>query len=214
MKLKVCGMKYSDNIKAVAALKPDYLGFIFYEGSSRFFKGTIPEISDAIKKTGVFVNASIQEVIKKVTDYGLKAVQLHGAESVTFIDGLKKELNKISDSSVEIIKVFSVDRNFNFDNIKPFETMSDYFLFDTKGDLPGGNGELFNWKVLESYPSAKPYILSGGIGPTDVPILKRFLKSSAAKYCYAIDVNSRFEITAGHKNVNELENFINELQRQ
>jgi len=109
--------------------------------------------------------------------------------------------------SIEIIKVFSVDSSFDFDELKPFESVCDYFLFDTKGKLPGGNGISFDWKVLENYSFEKPYFLSGGIGITEVDAVKDFLKTEASKKCIAIDVNSRFETKPGYKSKIKLKKF-------
>ena len=103
MKLKICGMKYPDNILEVGALLPDYMGFIFWEKSARYFDGVIPYLPKSIKKTGVFVNATQEEILKKVVKYDLQAVQLHGEESVEFCLALKEK----TDSIIEIIKVFS-----------------------------------------------------------------------------------------------------------
>ncbi|RCW92093.1 phosphoribosylanthranilate isomerase [Winogradskyella arenosi] len=210
MKLKVCGMKYKDNLEAVAQLQPDYLGFIFYEPSKRYFEGTIPHVPATIKKVGVFVNESIETVSETVKRHNLQAVQLHGNESPEFCTALKTELQQsLDNTSIEIIKVFSIKDNFNFEVLAPFETVCDYFLFDTKGQLPGGNGYTFNWDVLNDYNSSKPYFLSGGIGVNEVEKIKEFKNSSASKYCYALDVNSKFEIEPGLKNIDELEMFKN-----
>ncbi|MEY4963083.1 MAG: Phosphoribosylanthranilate isomerase [Bacteroidota bacterium] len=201
MKLKICGMKYPDNILEVGSLLPDYMGFIFWDKSARYFDGQLPNLPQSIKKTGVFVNASQEEIAAKVTQYNLQAVQLHGQESVEFCQELKNKLVK----SIEIIKVFSVDEAFDFDQLQPFETVCDYFLFDTKGKLPGGNGTTFDWKVLENYPSKKPFFLSGGIGLNEIDLVNEIVKTNLP--IYAIDVNSKFEIEAGLKNSELLNRF-------
>ncbi|MEM6721202.1 MAG: phosphoribosylanthranilate isomerase [Bacteroidota bacterium] len=227
MKLKICGMKYGDNMKAVSALQPDYLGFIFYRKSSRFFNAVIPEIPAGIKKTGVFVNASVEDILKKIRLHDLQAIQLHGSESAEFCAELKERchiersrnvgdemLNQVqhddfnlSATPIEIIKVFSIKDEFDFSALQPYEAFVDYFLFDTKGKLPGGNGVTFDWKVLENYPSTKPFFLSGGIGLETITKLEDFVKSKASKYCYALDVNSKFEIVPGLKNIEALKEF-------
>lgn len=202
-------MKYEDNMKAVSELQPDYLGFIFYKKSSRFFDTVIPEIPKGIKKTGVFVNASIEDIFNKIKLYDLQAVQLHGNESPSFCLELKNKchISTPLNVHVEIIKVFSIKNEFDFATLKPYEACVDYFLFDTKGELPGGNGVTFDWTVLENYPSTKPFFLSGGIGLETTQKLEAFLKSKASKYCYALDVNSKFEIVPGLKNIEELKKF-------
>jgi phosphoribosylanthranilate isomerase len=232
MKLKVCGMKYKDNIEAVAKLQPDYLGFIFYDKSSRFFDSEIPNIPNTVKKVGVFVDEELEIVLKKIKQFNLQTVQLHGNESPNYCSELKTlchfeqsekshhgvpqsqisfrdDKSSAIASTLEIIKVFSIKDKFDFSILKPYENVCDYFLFDTKGELPGGNGYVFNWDVLVNYPSTKPYILSGGIGLNEIEKIKEFRKSTASKHCYAIDVNSKFEIEAGLKDIEELEKFKN-----
>jgi len=206
VKLKICGMKFSENILETAQLQPDFMGFIFYEKSPRFYsQEAIPEIN-AVKKVGVFVNASEGEIIEKTTKYGLDLVQLHGNESTDFCKNLKENFleNKLE---VQTIKAFSVDENFDFGSLKAYEENTDYFLFDTKGKLYGGNGTVFNWQILKNYTSKKPYFLSGGIGISEIKQLKTFLKTSESKYCFAIDVNSKFEIEPGLKDIKTLKEF-------
>lgn len=201
IKLKICGMKYSDNIQEIAALKPDYLGFIFWDKSSRKFNlNELPKLDSNIEKVGVFVNATLEEIQKKIKTFQLDVIQLHGKESVEFCSDLKKE-------KIEIIKAFSIDNDFDFSRLKAYENAVDYFLFDTKGKLPGGNGTTFDWQVLEDYNLQKPFFLSGGIGLAEIDKIQEFLDSYLSKYCYAIDVNSRFETTPGLKNKIDLEKF-------
>ena len=203
-------MKY--NTSEVAKLQPDYLGFIFYDKSPRNFEGVIPELPKSIKKVGVFVNADINFIQIKVEEHNLDYIQLHGQESPEY---LKDLLRIISDSFIKlpkIIKVFSVKDEFDFSQLRPYKNLVDYYLFDTKGKLPGGNGYTFNWDVLKDYPSTKPYFLSGGIGLEEIDNVLSFLQREESKYCYAIDINSKFEINPGLKNINELEKFIYELQ--
>ncbi len=192
MKLKICGMKYPENILEVSQLHPDYLGLIFYEKSSRFFDGEIPEIPKSIKKVGVFVNSSLDEIISKIKKYNLDVIQLHGNETPEFCQKLKNK-------NIEIIKVFSVDDHFDFDILEQYESVCDYFLFDTKGKLHGGNGVTFNWQILEKYKSEKPLFLSGGIGIEEIEKIKKLNLP-----IYAIDVNSKFEIEPGLKDIDLL----------
>jgi phosphoribosylanthranilate isomerase len=200
MKLKVCGMRYEDNIQLIASIHPDYMGFIFFEGSSRHVSASTPTLPLTIKKVGVFVNASYDRIVEKINTHNLQAVQLHGEETPEFCKSLRA-LN------VEIIKVFSIKNKFNFDVLTPYETVCDYYLFDTKGPLAGGNGYCFDWSVLELYPSKKPYFLSGGIGLEHLDQLQEFKTSVAATYCHAVDVNSKFEIAHAKKNIELLEKF-------
>ncbi len=215
MKLKVCGMKY--NPTQVAELQPDYLGFIFWEPSSRYFEGDIPKLPEGIKKVGVFVDAPLKEVLDKTRKYGLDGVQLHGSETSEYCKNLRHSelvseshdemLKRVQHEDLEIIKVFSIKDDFDFSILKDYEAFCDYFLFDTKGKLPGGNGYTFDWSVLENYPSTKPFFLSGGIGLEEMEKLKSFLESPASQFCYAIDVNSRFETEPGLKDIERLESF-------
>jgi len=203
MKLKVCGMKYIENIKSIGDLKPDYMGFIFYEKSKRNFEGIIPELPKGIKKTGVFVNEYLEIVVSLVQEYKLEALQLHGDESVEYIRELGTHLPK----KVEIIKVFGIKDDFDFEVLRPYEAVVDYFLFDTKGKERGGNGVKFDWSVLKQYPYSKPFFLSGGIGPDDAEIILPFLRRQESHYCYALDINSKFESKPGIKNIKEVKKF-------
>jgi phosphoribosylanthranilate isomerase len=156
---------------------------------------------------------------------------LHGDESVEYVSELKnkiaerralfieenkhikKKKNKhlISNSTIEIIKVFGIKDKFNFDVLKPYLEVVDFFLFDTKGKERGGNGTKFDWSVLEKYPFTKPYFLSGGIGLEDVDNVLSFLRRQESKYCYALDVNSKFESKPGVKKIEELKKFKKDL---
>lgn len=198
MKLKVCGMKY--NPLEVEDLAPDYMGFIFWEKSPRYLHGVLPSISRKIKRVGVFVDATAEEILQKVSTYGLQLVQLHGQESPDLCLHLKN-------LGIGVIKVFGVDDAFDFSVLEPYENVCDYYLFDTKGKLPGGNGYVFDWEVLENYPSTKPFFLSGGIGLENIDEILTFLYRPESKYCHAIDVNSRFEIKPGQKDIEKLREF-------
>ena len=209
MKLKVCGMKL--NTLEVATLNPDYLGFIFWEPSKRFFEGSIPELPASIKKVGVFVDATLEDIVEKVNTYGLRAVQLHGKESPEFCSDLKKftidRSKALGETNLKIIKVFSIKDDFDFRVLTPYENVCDFFLFDTKGKLPGGNGFTFSWEVLGNYPSTKPYFLSGGIGLDEIEKIREFQQRPESKYCHAIDVNSKFESEPGFKDIKKLKEF-------
>lgn len=198
MKLKVCGMKY--NPEEVETLQPDYMGFIFWEKSPRYLGGVLPSISREIKRVGIFVDASVEEILQKVAQYGLTMVQLHGQEPPELCDHLKN-------LGIGVIKVFGVEDSFDFSVLEPYENVCDYYLFDTKGKLPGGNGYVFDWEVLEDYPSTKPFFLSGGIGLENIDEILTFLYRPESKYCHAIDVNSKFETKPGHKDIEKLKEF-------
>ncbi len=197
------------NIAEVAALQPDYLGFVFYEKSPRYFKGEIPSLSLGIKKVGVFVDEKISKVIDLVKKYSLDVIQLHGNENKEYILDLQGYLT-LYYPDVLVWKVFSVDDNFDFNQLSVFENKVDAFLFDTKGKEKGGNGFTFNWEILKKYKSKKPFILSGGIGLEKVDSLKKLLKTDLP--IHAIDVNSRFETEPGMKDVSALKVFIEILK--
>ncbi len=240
MKLKVCGMKYTENIQAVATLQPDYLGFIFYKKSSRNFEGEIPKLPPTIKKAGVFVDSTIEFILEKTKKYNLEIIQLHGEETPIYCTKLKQLVeqssipNKLTTTSssssslsssssssssssnkkitrIKIWKVFSIKDQFDFKTLKPYENSVDYFLFDTKGKEKGGNGYTFDWNVLKGYNSPTPFILSGGIGLEEIPQIKLFLNRPESKLLHAIDVNSKFEIKPGFKNTEYLKEFKNLL---
>ncbi|WP_252764761.1 phosphoribosylanthranilate isomerase [Flavobacterium sp. NRK F7] len=191
-------MKYPENIQDISTLHPDYLGFIFWEKSQRKFDtNEILEVPSPIKKVAVFVDEE-EEKIKSIVDYyTFDVVQLHGSETPEFCEVIKSY-------GVDVIKAFSVDENFDFKQLTTYEPHIDYFLFDTKGKLPGGNGISFDWDLLSQYTLEKPFFLSGGIGLTSVDAIKSFLSTENAKYCHGIDVNSRFEKKKGFKNYSKL----------
>ncbi len=208
LKIKICGMK--NNPEEVALLKPDYLGFIFYDKSPRNFTGTIPSLPNSIKKVGVFVNETHKNILNLVQHHQLDVLQLHGEETEEDILQLKLQATNKGLKTPEIWKVFSVDHDFNFDKLRPFEKLVDAYLFDTKGPHYGGNGIAFNWDLLAKYPSQKPFFLSGGIGPEHGSILKEWIQNNQVPLL-GIDLNSKFELAPGHKNISALKTFIDEL---
>ncbi len=205
VKLKICGMKY--NTQEVAQLRPDYLGFIFYDKSPRNFEGiAIESLPDTIKKVGVFVDATIAFAKAKIKEYQLDVIQLHGTESVTYINKLRQT------ETVEVWKVFGIKGHFDFKKLVPYEGIVNAFLFDTKGKEKGGNGYTFDWSVLKEYPSKTPLILSGGIGLDEVKKVKEILATDIP--IYAIDVNSKLEKRAGEKDISTVKKFISEMDLQ
>ncbi|MDA9555374.1 phosphoribosylanthranilate isomerase [Pelobium sp.] len=198
LKIKVCGMKYQANIKALADLEPDFMGFIFYPPSKRFIgldfdKQDINHLSADIKKTAVFVNAYVHEVVEFSNIYGIKTVQLHGQESPAFCSELK-------DQGFTVIKAFGVDESFNFELLKDYESQVDFFLFDTKTDLHGGSGMTFNWDLLANYTLSKPFLLSGGLSLDN---LAEILEIKHPQL-YGVDLNSKFEVEPGLKDIEKL----------
>jgi len=194
-------MKQAANIAAVAELEPDYMGFIFYQKSPRFISEISSElikyVPPSIKTTGVFVNEELNTVKSHVIKYGLKAVQLHGAESVSYCEALR-------DANVEVVKAFGIKEDFDFGQLVHYVNTVDYFLFDTQTAVHGGSGKTFNWNLLQRYQLQMPYFLSGGIDLNHAESISKI----ADTRLYAIDVNSRFELEPGLKNVNKLKQFI------
>jgi len=201
MKIKVCGLKYKDNIEQIAALQFDYMGFIFYPKSKRFVGEDfeMPVINKNVKKVGVFVNAEPDYILNKINKYNLDAIQLHGDETAGYCSTVKELLLKNENTkNIELIKAFGVDESFDFEKLTPYCNSCDYFLFDTKTKEYGGSGNQFNWKILGNYTNAIPYFLSGGIGIEDIEKIK---KGSIKLNPYAIDVNSKFELEPGLKDI-------------
>ena len=198
MKLKICGMKDADNIKEVAKLSPDFMGFIFYSGSKRFVGNDfiMPEMPAEIKKVGVFLNDSVENILVKVKKYKLDVVQLHGDES----SDLCRQMQK----NVAVIKAFGIDEHFDFSLLNGYEDCCDYFLFDTKTKEYGGSGKSFDKNILKNYKSSKPYFISGGID--SIPVL-----NTQYPIPFSIDVNSKFETSPGLKDINKLKILKDEL---
>lgn len=206
MKLKVCGMRDVENIKALVELKPDFIGFIFYDKSPRFVGNDaldaefINSLPRDIKKVGVFVNATIDYILQNVRKYGLHYVQLHGNEMPDFCRNLKFK-------GVNIIKAFRIDNSFIFSQLNNYKPHVDFFLFDAKGDGYGGNGISFDWEILKKYDNGKPYFLAGGISLENIDDLENIIPKP-----YAIDVNSKFEISPAMKDIEKLSELILKLK--
>ncbi|MBL7471620.1 phosphoribosylanthranilate isomerase [Robertkochia sediminum] len=207
MKLKVCGMKDQENMKALASLHPDMMGLIFYEKSPRYFNGVLPEFEKAPELTGVFVNTPVMEIVEKTKQYGLKYIQLHGEESPDYCRQLKQQLAN-EGISCPLIKAFAISEASDLEGLPPYVAYVDIFLFDSKGKYRGGNGTAFNWDLLSAYTLDVPYLLSGGIGPEDAEKLREFTNSKEAVRCIGIDVNSKFETAPGQKDIALLRSFI------
>lgn len=205
--IKICGMRDPENVKEVVDLSPGYLGFIFYSGSKRFIGERIESeihsiIPKKIKKVGVFVSESFHNVLDIYSENSLDIVQLHGNENPEFCAKLKA-------LKIPVIKAFKVGTDFNVEMLKPWVDFCDFFLFDTKGDKPGGTGRKFNWDLLRDYNYDIPFFLSGGIGLGDVGEILKFNNPML----HAIDINSRFEIEPGLKDVSKLKKFIEQLKK-
>jgi len=207
MKLKICGLKH--NAAAVTRLLPDYIGLIFWEGSKRFVSEPLEEACDnSPEKVGVFVDAGETYVIQKTREYNLDLLQLHGSETPEYCTRLKNLAFETLGKELKIIKAFAVGQTFNFQELNTYLGTCDFFLFDSRGPLPGGNGTSFNWSLLQQYPQEIPFFLSGGISLSDQAKLIEFLNSPASAKCHALDVNSGFEISPGLKDIEKLKQFM------
>ena len=235
MIIKVCGMREADNIREVEALRPDWMGFIFWPRSSRYVSVRPAYMPEHSKRVGVFVDQDIEEVRRIAADYALDIIQLHGQESPDYVRQLKQW---------PVIKAFNISHAGDLAATTPYEGAADYFLFDTKGKSVGGNGVKFDWSLLASYRGRTPYLLSGGIGPDDAPALRALFtddgafsvgsgsvaarclgsvaalcqgsvaalcQGSVAARCLGIDLNSRFETAPALKDIQKLKAFIQAL---
>jgi phosphoribosylanthranilate isomerase len=232
MYIKVCGMREPENIRAVSALGIDMIGFVFWPDSPRFVRmissqaGIIPDYSverlnkgrgkvevpaDEVvlpKRVGVFVDDMPQSIVTRVFNYDLDYVQLHGEESRVMIENLRRTLEPDIKSGVKIIKALSIGSPEDVSRYKEYEGVVDLFIFDTKCKTVGGSGEQFDWDVLKLYDGQTPFLLSGGIGPDDVERVKSFSHPQFA----GVDLNSRFEIEPGLKDVEALRQFIQAIR--
>jgi phosphoribosylanthranilate isomerase len=210
MRIKVCGMTLPEQVNALDQMGVDLAGFIFYDKSPRYVRSKIsPEkmkkIGGRIAKVGVFVNEPYESLMKTVESYRLDMVQLHGDESERFCERVA--------NYVTTIKAFRLTDNDPIEwMIRPFHEGCDMYMFDTLGSGYGGTGKKFNWNVLKGATINKLFFLSGGIEPGDEQKLKDFASEPVAAKLFAIDINSRFEITAGVKDITKVKTFVSGIK--
>lgn len=194
-------MKHADNIKALDALKPDMMGFIFHPSSPRFAEKRPDYLPVSSLRVGVFVNSDINYILRKAEEFGLNLVQLHGNES-------PEQCCSLRNKGIEIIKVFSPQTE-NIDSITaPYEGLCRYYLFDTPCPTYGGSGKTFDWTLTSHYHGQTPFLLSGGIKPGSRQQIEDFRHPAFA----GIDINSGFEITAGIKDIPTIADFIKQIR--
>lgn len=208
MRVKVCGMTQVEQVEQLAGFGVTFAGFIFYPKSPRYvFKNmTTTQIRKVnnINKVGVFVNSSVEEVLHMVDECRLHMVQLHGDETPKFCE-------KIADY-VSVVKAFRLSENDSVEwMIRPYMDVCDMFMFDTMGAGYGGTGKKFDWSVLQGASIGKPFFLSGGIEPGDEDRLKEFIQDPAARALFAVDINSRFEVSPGIKDMDKVKMFTEQL---
>jgi phosphoribosylanthranilate isomerase len=202
MLIKVCGLSKEEQfLELDETQKVDFVGMIFHEKSPRNFTADLcPQLKKA-KKVGVFLNKDLPFVLEKIKKHQLEIIQLHGQETVDYC----LKLNGF----VTVIKVFNVDEEFDFSSTDKYLEAADYFLFDTKSKMGGGSGKKFDWSILNRYTSNLPFILSGGIGEDDLDAILNFSHPQFV----GIDLNSRFEIEPGIKNIEKIKNFISNVSK-
>jgi len=207
MQVKVCGITNIEQAQALDAMGVHYIGFIFYPSSKRYVLNSLT-VSDlqhfkttGAKKVGVFVNEPLENLLSIVKEAALDMVQLHGDEDLAYCEQVKEY--------VSVVKVFRVGALVPM--MDGFDQVADYFLFDTDSALYGGAGQHFNWEIIKNQTIAKPYFLSGGIGPNDIKGLEVMQSTKAGKQLLAVDLNSQFEISPGNKDLEKIKTFIHAI---
>ena len=205
-------MRETDNIRDVEALGIDMMGFIFWPKSSRYVSQRPDYLPTKCKRVGVFVDEAPEQVKRLAIDYGLDYIQLHGHETPEVISYLRTPALP----HPRILKAFNISTAEDLLQTQPYEGLVDGFLFDAKGKSVGGNGEKFNWDVLDAYQGNTPFLLSGGIGPDDAERVIAFVRGDlqSARKCIGIDLNSRFELSPGLKDIAKLKEFIYNLKEK
>ena len=204
MIIKVCGMREERNIRAVELLPVDWMGFIFYPGSSRYVGEKLSYIPSKVKRAGVFVNEQPLIIRERARQNRLDIIQLHGDESPVYCKALQ-------DDGFIVMKAFGIktDQPFPSAVVQRYEGCCDYLLFDTQSPLYGGSGKKFNWEILSAYNGDTPFLISGGITPGDAAVIKAF----SHPQLIGIDLNSGFETSPAIKDVGLIETFIEQLSR-
>ncbi|MEM1217538.1 MAG: phosphoribosylanthranilate isomerase [Bacteroidota bacterium] len=205
LKIKVCGMRDPENIAAVEALHPDYLGFIFFAKSKRFI-GTrsLPPTTNSTR-VGVFVNAEHEEILNQVRRHQLAVVQLHGDESPEYVRMLQQQAPLL-----RLWKAVGIHAAFDFSGLDAYSAYLEAFVFDTASKQYGGTGTSYDWSILHQYRGETPFWLSGGLGPDSMEALRDFHHPA----CWGLDLNSRFEKTPGHKDPALLKPFLETIRTQ
>ena len=202
MIVKVCGLKEINNINKLNEIDIDLMGFIFYDKSSRFIKQEIDISNLTKKKVGVFVNESLENIKKKIKEYNLNYVQLHGDETPKFSEKLM--------NYCKVIKAFRISENFNFDSTNQYKDCCDLFLFDRFSKNYGGSGKKFDWNKIKSF-NKKKFLLSGGIDIDSVDKINSIKNEN--EFLLGIDINSKFEISPGLKNIKKVKMFLKQLNK-
>ncbi len=209
MRIKVCGMTRMAQLKELEEIGADFAGLIFYSRSPRSVLKSelnpayLKRERSTINKVGVFVNESLEVVLKTVDEWKLDMVQLHGDETPRYCEQVSNHVNTVKACRI------GADTNIPY-KIYPFVDAVDLFLFDTLGKQYGGTGEQFDWNLLKKANLQKPYFLSGGLGAEDLERVQDFAASE--KNLFSLDVNSRFELSPGVKDMAKLKDFITSIK--
>ena len=199
-------MRDVDNIIQAGMAGMDWMGMIFWQKSARYVDNpdTAKAIPEGVKKVGVFVNELPENIVEKADKYSLDIIQLHGSEEVDTIRELRLRLHE-----KVFVKAISVSQTEDIRLAEMYDKEVDYLLFDTKCKSVGGSGRQFEWSILQNYKGDTPFLLSGGIGPDDAENVKAFKHPMMA----GIDLNSKFELSPGLKDVEKLSAFIAETRK-
>lgn len=207
MIIKVCGMRDTDNIRAIDTLEGvDWMGFIFYPPSSRYVDNVPTYLPQNKARVGVFVNETLQNITERMNSFHFNLIQLHGHETPDFCKQLRNTIGK----EIQIIKMIQINEPSDLDSIRQYEGIVDYFLFETKCKEYGGSGKQFDWDILTQYEDSTPFLITGGIKPADVEKIQSFHHPKFA----GIDLNSGFEISPAMKDAKLIQEFINKLNRK
>lgn len=198
--IKVCGMTEAENIRRVEQLGVNMMGFIFYPKSPRCLCGMPGYLPSRARRVGVFVNESKENVLMYADRFGLDYLQLHGNESPAYCRSLRR-------AGMRLIKAFAVAQPRDLLAVSAYNGLCDYYLFDTKTPQYGGSGNRFDWNLLHRYDGPTPFLLSGGIHPYSAKAVREFHHPRLA----GIDLNSRFETAPGIKDVERIEEFLNQI---
>lgn len=206
MRIKVCGMRDTENIQIlIQEVKPDWMGLIFYSKSSRYVSADLADTINLadVTKVGVFVNESIEFILSKIDEFKLSVIQLHGNESPEYVRELKLKTDK------KLWKVVSVGESIDWETLRDYVALVENFLFDTATPKHGGSGKRFNWQILETYPFEKGFLLSGGLDEESASEILSL--ANKMPQLIGVDLNSKFEVSPGMKNIEKLKSFKNRL---
>lgn len=199
--IKVCGMREADNIRALEALDVDMIGFIFYPKSPRCICELPAYMPRHAKRVGVFVDAEKKEIEMLADRFGLEYIQLHGSESPDYCRSLRT-------TGLRLVKAFSIATRTDMESTAAYEPYCDSFLFDTRCQQHGGSGNQFDWTLLNHYKGRTPFLLSGGINVYSAAALKEIKHPRLAGF----DLNSRFELAPGVKDIERINRFLKEMK--